>query len=70
VDSSVTECLGRMTEFHLIVPRIPAYREASVDGYFLLSYIIPSSKVLADFLRRDCPMEKEPRNEKTEDGLL
>lgn len=60
----MTECLGRMTEFDLIVPRIPAYREASVDGYFLLSYIIPSSKVLADFLRRDCPMEKEPRNEK------
>ena len=38
-----------------------------------ISFLATSSlrqKVLADFLRRDCPMEKEPRNEKTEDGLL
>ena len=59
-----------MTEFHFDRSQDPSIRGASVDGYFLLSYIIPSSNVLADFLRRDCPMEKEPRNEKTVDGLL
>jgi len=60
-----------MTEFYLVRSQDPSIsKKPAWTGISFLATSSLRQKVLADFLRRDCPMEKEPRNEKTVDGLL